>query len=145
MAVTQRSQQRSEPWDLRRVVALIVGDTIAFLVFAAVGRASHAEAAGLGAFVQVLETAAPFLVGWFVAAPLAGAFRSDLAGHPRQLLLRTGAAWLFAWPIGLGLRSLIRQTSISPSFAIVTLITVLIILGVWRGIFGLAIARTAKV
>ena len=59
----------------RRTVILIVGDACMFVIFAAVGRASHHEASGLGAFLSVLQTAAPFAIGWFVVAPFLGAYR----------------------------------------------------------------------
>jgi hypothetical protein len=126
-----------------RLGALVAGDAVAFLIFAAIGRASHAEAAGLDALLQVAETAAPFMAGWFVAAPFLGAFRPDVIAAPRRMLARTALAWLVAWPIGLGLRALIRQSGIPISFALVTLITVLCILALWRGIFaGVASRRS---
>ncbi len=125
----------------RRVAWLAAGDALALLVFAAIGRASHGEDAGLGALVQVAETAAPFAIGWFAVAPLAGAFRPDVAGAPRRMLLRTALAWLLAWPVGLGLRALIRQTAIPVSFALVTFGTVLAIMMIWRGAYALLAAR----
>jgi Protein of unknown function (DUF3054) len=119
----------------RRGALLIAGDVLAFLIFAAIGRASHNEAAGFTALAQVAETAAPFAIGWFVAAPLIGAFRAEVVVRPRRMLARTALAWLLAWPLGLLLRALIRQTGIPFSFAIVTLITNLLILLGWRGVF----------
>jgi len=141
MALTDQSQRVSAGLDLRRVGALAAGDVVAFLVFAAIGRRSHNEAAGISAIAQVAETAAPFALGWFAVAPFAGAFRSAVNGSPRAMLARSALAWLLAWPIGLGLRALIRQTSIPISFAIVTLITNMIILLGWRGIFASLTAR----
>lgn len=125
----------------RRMVWLAAGDALALLVFAAIGRASHGEAAGLSALAQVAETAAPFVIGWFVVAPLAGAFRPDVASAPRRMLLRTALTWLLAWPVGLGLRALIRQTTIPVSFALVTFGTVLAIMVIWRGAYALFAAR----
>lgn len=129
---------------MRRSLALIGGDALAFLIFAAIGRASHSEAAGFDAFLQVAETAAPFAIGWFVVAPFVGAFRPEIAANPRRMLARSALAWLLAWPIGLGLRALIRQTGIPISFAIVTLITVLCILLLWRGVFAVVAARGSR-
>ena len=141
MALTDQSRRASTAPDLRRIGALAVGDLVAFLAFAAIGRRSHNEAAGISALAQVAETAAPFAIGWFVIAPFAGAFRSTGTGSPRAMLARTALAWLLAWPVGLGLRALIRQTSIPLSFAIITLITNMIILLGWRGIFAWLMAR----
>jgi hypothetical protein len=124
-----------------RLGALVAGDAVAFMIFAAIGRASHAEAAGLSALLQVAETAAPFMVAWFAAAPFLGAFRPDVAAAPRRMLARTALAWLVAWPIGLGLRALIRQSGIPLTFALITLVTVLCILGLWRALFALVASR----
>lgn len=68
-----------------------------------------AEAAGLAALPQIIETAAPFMIGWFAIAPLVGAYRAEQTATPRSMLGRTALAWLIAWPIGLGLRALIRR------------------------------------
>jgi len=141
MALTDQSRRASAAPDLRRIGALAAGDLVAFLAFAAIGRRSHNEAAGISTLAQVAETAAPFAIGWFAIAPFAGAFRSAALGSPRAMLARTALAWLLAWPIGLGLRALIRQTSIPISFAIVTLITNMVILLGWRGIFAWLTAR----
>ena len=43
-----------------RTTILIVGDACVFVIFAAVGRASHHEASGLNALLQIVLTAAPF-------------------------------------------------------------------------------------
>src|SRR5436853_5650399 len=131
MALTDHSQPAATTPDLRRVAALVAGDALAFLAFAAVGRASHSEAAGLDAILQVAGTAAPFALGWFVVAPLAGAFKAELAGNPRKMLRRTALAWLIAWPIGQALRALVRQSGIPLTFAIITLLTNMLLLLGW--------------
>lgn len=122
-------------------VPLALGDIVAFLVFAAIGRASHAEAAGLDAIVQVAETAAPFWLGWMIVAPLLGAYRSDVITAPRAMAGRTALAWLLAWPIGLVLRALIRQSGIPLIFALITGATVMLILLVWRTVFAFMAGR----
>lgn len=126
-----------------RAALLVAGDALALLVFATIGRASHGEAAGLAALAQTIETAAPFVVGWFAIAPLAGLYRADIVDQPRRMLPRLALAWLVAWPIGLGLRALIRQSGIPLSFALVTFISVLAIMAAWRAIYALIAARRA--
>jgi Protein of unknown function (DUF3054) len=138
------TQRLGNPNYIRRIVSLAVGDTVAFLVFATIGRSSHAEAAGLNAIPQIIETAAPFLLGWVIAAPLLGAYRVQATSTPKTMLIRTLLAWLVAWPIGLGLRALIRQSDIPLSFALVTFVAVLVILGLWRGIFSLIEGRKSQ-
>jgi hypothetical protein len=122
-----------------RLALLVAGDALAFLAFAAIGRASHSEAAGIDALAQIAYTAAPFAAGWFLAAPWAGAFRATLYGRPQALAARTALAWLIACPIGLVLRALLLQREIPLSFAVVTFLSVLAIMLVWRTLFALAI------
>ncbi len=125
----------------RSSLVLSIGDGIAFLAFAAAGRNTHAEAAGLDAIPQIIETAAPFVIGWFLIAPMVGAYRADVTNNPKRMLARTALAWLIAWPIGLGLRALIRQSGIPISFALVALVVVLAIVGIWRLAFALVTRR----
>jgi hypothetical protein len=126
---------------------LVAGDIMSFLAFAALGRSSHGEAAGLGAFIEVAKTAAPFLLGWFLAAPWLGAYR--LAEKPGILRVgpfarRTALAWLAAWPLGLALRALFLWRGIPISFALVTFITNIIFLVGWRSIFAWLVSRRSR-
>src|SRR5262245_6936250 len=123
MASIDRPERAATPSRVRHGALLVAGDALAFLIFSAIGRASHSEAAGLAALAQIAETAAPFAIGWFAVAPFVGVFRAEVAARPRRMLARTAVAWLLAWPVGLLLRALIRQTSIPLSFAVVTLLT----------------------
>ncbi|MGQ9548271.1 MAG: DUF3054 domain-containing protein [Roseiflexus sp.] len=134
-------QSHSSAVVARRTALLVIGDTLALLIFAALGRASHGEEAGLMALTQVAETAMPFITGWFIVAPLFGAYRVQATGALQPMLARTALTWLVALPIGLGLRALIRQTTIPVSFALVTFVTVLAIMSLWRGAFALIAAR----
>ncbi|MFQ3630844.1 DUF3054 domain-containing protein [Roseiflexus sp.] len=139
MALHEQSHQALS--SRRRTAILVMGDAVALLIFAAIGRASHGEEAGLTALAQVAETAAPFMIGWFAVAPLFGAYRAHVTGAPLRMLASTALTWLIAWPVGLGLRALIRQTSIPLSFALVTFITVLTMMALWRGAFALIAAK----
>ncbi|HEY7350699.1 MAG TPA: DUF3054 domain-containing protein [Ktedonobacterales bacterium] len=127
---------------LWRLVGLIVGDVCMFLIFAGVGRASHHEAAGLDAFLLIVQTAAPFAIGWFVVAPFFGVYRESVAASARTMLARTALAWVCAWPVGLLLRWLFTQQAPPISFAIVVLIANLLFLSVWRGLFALLAHRS---
>lgn len=125
-----------------------------FIIFAAVGRMSHAEPAGLAALDQVLQTAIPFIAGWFITAPFVGAYRlqpahphsKQTAPHPpgestpyatpQQILKRTAIAWLCAWPVGLLFRALLLWRPIPLTFALITGVTNLLLLGSWRMLFA---------
>lgn len=141
MALHEQSHHSSATG--RRIAFLVIGDAVALLIFAAIGRASHGEDAGLTALAQIAETAAPFIIGWVAMAPLFGAYRADVTRAPLRMLASTALTWLIAWPVSLGLRALIRQTTIPLSFALVTFITVLAIMTLWRGAFALVSARRA--
>jgi len=127
-----------------RVAALVVGDLISFLIFAAAGRRSHSEAAGLDAVGQIARTALPFALGWFLVSPFAGAFRRDKTFTPARMLARTELAWLAAWPATLLLRwALADDHQVPLSFAAVILIANAVFLGLWRTAFALLARRRA--
>ena len=121
-----------------RVGALVVGDALAFIIFAALGRETHNEATGLGAIGQTLWTALPFALGWFLVAPWLGAFKRAGAEHPLQMLRRTEIAWLASWPVALLLRWAFTPDHHLPplAFAIVALLANAVILGGWRTAFA---------
>lgn len=121
-----------------RVVALTVGDLIAFVVFATLGRDSHNEATGLGAIGQTLWTALPFALGWFLVAPWLGAFRRKETERPLDMLRRTEMAWVASWPVALLLRWVFTSDHHIPplAFAIVALLANAVILGGWRTAFA---------
>ncbi len=126
-----------------RIIALVVGDMIAFVVFAILGRGQHNEATGFGAIGQTLWTAAPFALGWFLVAPWLGAFKRAGAERPLQMLRRTEIAWLASWPVALLLRWAFTADHHLPprDFALVALLANAVILGVWRTIFAALTSR----
>jgi hypothetical protein len=122
---------------------LVFGDIVVFLAFAAIGRGSHNEPTGLTAIPEIILTAAPFAIGWFIVAPFAGAYRPDIVSKPAAMAKRTIFAWAFSWPVALALRWLfvdrLRGTSASAffTFAVITFLFVLVILLIWRWPYAL--------
>ena len=116
-----------------RIPALaLAADVVAVVVFAAVGRLSHAEPDDL---LGLAATAAPFLLGLGVSW-LSPAVRADPSG------LRAGAAAL-AGTVAVGLLVRAGFTGTLPlSFAIVTTVCLAVLLLGWRGL-SLAVARRA--
>ncbi|HEY7021085.1 MAG TPA: DUF3054 domain-containing protein [Ktedonobacterales bacterium] len=121
-----------------RIAALVVGDLIAFVVFATLGRDTHHEATGFDAIGQTLWTALPFMLGWFLVAPWLGVFKRAGTERPLDMLRRTEIAWLASWPVALLLRwAFTPDHHIPPlAFAIVALLVNAVILGGWRTAFA---------
>jgi hypothetical protein len=112
-----------------RIALLVIGDALVFIIFAVIGMRSHKVSLTVP---SVLQTAAPFAIGWFLVSPFVGAFRRKITSQPGKMSLRTALAWLIAWPVGLLLRGIFQHEIPPISFAIVTLITNTIFLQLWR-------------
>ncbi|MBA2678692.1 MAG: DUF3054 domain-containing protein [Ktedonobacteraceae bacterium] len=151
MAVKERSAESTEQAldnknTVSRTVALVLGDVVVFLVFAAIGRRSHGEEAGLSAVLQVVTTAIPFLLGWFLVAPFIGAFRRDIQANPLKMVQRTALAWLAAWPVAMLLRGLLVDHAIPPwTFWLVAFISNTVFLQIWRLPYALIMKRSKRV
>ncbi|GAB4438351.1 MAG: hypothetical protein OHK0015_31860 [Chloroflexi bacterium OHK40] len=135
------TQRVSEGHAARRTFALLAGDLVVFMAFAALGRRSHGAAAGLGALGEVALTAAPFMLGWLVAAPVLGALDSRATRGPLAMLGRALVAWVLALAIGSVVRALIIGRFSPPSFYLVTFLVVAVLIGGWRAAFAWWAAR----
>ncbi|HTI14141.1 MAG TPA: DUF3054 domain-containing protein [Dictyobacter sp.] len=128
--------------DVLRIVALVLGDVIVFLIFALIGRRSHGEVAGIATLLLIIQTALPFLAGWFVVSPFIGAFRREVLADPRMMAKRTFFAWLGSWPVAMILRGLFVDHAIPPwTFWLVAFISNTILLSLWRIPFAWINAR----
>jgi len=122
----------------RAVIILVTGDVLCFLIFAALGRYTHGEAAGLAAIPQIITTALPFAIGWFLVSPFVGAFRHEIVAQPRAMVLRTALAWLLSWPVTMLLRGIFVDHGVPPlTFALIVLLFNMLLLVVWRWLFAL--------
>lgn len=115
----------SSPLD-RPVLSAI--DTLSLLVFAGVGKASHSAVDGSLDLVAVLVTAFPFLVSWFLVAPLVGSYRPEATKDISSAAIQTTKAWALAVPMGCILRGVIKGYIPPLPFVVVTLIATLVIL-----------------
>jgi hypothetical protein len=119
----------------RRIPALaIVADVVAVVVFAAIGRMSHAQPDDL---LGLLGTAAPFLVGvvamW--ATPIV---------HAQPVGVRAAlAVWAGTVVIGLLLRAGFTER-LPLSFAVVTTIALAVLMLGWRALSALVSARARQ-
>ena len=116
-----------------RIVNLVIGDILVFLIFATIGRRSHGEAAGLNTILQIVLTALPFLAGWFIVSPFLKAFSRDLETNPSAMAKRTLLAWLASWPVAMILRGIFVDHAIPPwTFWLVAFLANTILLLIWR-------------
>lgn len=137
MALTDHPGRTHNVPGLQRTVALVSGDVVSFLAFAMIGLASHRGLASIINIPDVVITAAPFALGWFVLAPFTGVFNPTITSHPRSMLTRTALTWVVACLIGLVVRALVNQSGVPPlTFALITFTTILLILSAWRGSFA---------
>lgn len=123
----------------RRVITLVIGDAIVFLVFASIGQNSHGEPLSVP---NIIFIAIPFALGWFLVSPFVGAFRADIVSNPRRMANRTIQAWFLSWPVAMALRwLLVDRTHNTPfisflTFAFVVLVINVVILLLWRWPFA---------
>jgi hypothetical protein len=119
------------------------GDLILLLLFAVVGRWSHHEFSSGGPWAT-LGTAAPFVVGWEVAAPLLGAYDQSSFSSFRTSMERLLMAWPVALAVGLLIRSIVNHEIPAVAFVLVALLFNLLTLSLWRTvILGLRRFRTS--
>mmetsp|Transcript_20475 Transcript_20475/g.30028 ORF Transcript_20475/g.30028 Transcript_20475/m.30028 type:complete len:244 (+) Transcript_20475:47-778(+) len=121
----------SSPLD-RPVLSLI--DATSIFIFAAVGKASHSPDGSLD-IAAVLLTALPFLLSWFVVAPLMGCYKPGATADIKGSVIEVGKGWILAIPLGCVIRGLIKGYVPPVPFVIVTLISTLIILSLGRVIY----------
>jgi hypothetical protein len=128
--VTTRHELSSHPQVVTdRRLALAVGlDVFSIVLFVALGRRNHDES---GAFVDVIETAAPFLIGLAVAWGAIRAWR-----HPTAVL--TGlAVWPISVLVGMIVRNLVFDDGTATSFVIVATCFLGACIVGWRLAFGI--------
>jgi hypothetical protein len=139
---TSRSGKRLQELSPRtRLVSLVCGDILCFLIFVTLGSNSHGEGVN---FLRSLWLSIPFLAAWFVVSPFTGAYRVDITYRPSKMLLRTLFSWVVTWPVAMAFRWFIVER-LSPvswqsflSFSLVVLIVNLILLTIWRGPFAMS-------
>jgi hypothetical protein len=125
------STQTVRPTGARTVTLAAGADVLAVVVFAAVGRSSHAEV--LDVF-GVLTTAMPFLLGQLVGWLAARAWRAPL-GLPVGV-----AVWASTVVVGLGVRAAFTHRLPLTFVLVATTSLALLLLG-WRAV-ALLVARS---
>ena len=127
-----------------RLLLLILGDAVMFLIFSFSGRSSHGEASGLDAAAQVVWTAFPFALAWFCVSPFMGAYRRQLQAEPRKMAQQTAIAWLAAWPLAMIVRIMVVQRVPAWTFFLISLLSNLLFLEIWRVAFAWVNAKRRR-
>lgn len=104
----------------RQSLLLGVGDLLAIAAFVIPGQLRHGFPP-LQFPVRALDTFAPFLVGWLIAAVLGGLYTRDAIKNPRRVLSWTVPAWVLAMLIGHALRVAVFHGGTEPTFFAITL------------------------
>ncbi|MEF8840781.1 MAG: DUF3054 domain-containing protein [Haloarculaceae archaeon] len=119
--------------ELSPLTAVLAGvDVLLLLTFVVLGEFSHFGVTAT-AFARTPGTAAPFLLGWVVAAPLAGVYAASVRGSVRAAALRTAAAWVGTVVVAQSLRSTAAfPGDLAPAFVVVSLVVGLVLLLPWR-------------
>jgi hypothetical protein len=120
----------------RRVVrstttlGLALADLFLILLFVVLGELQHYGLAGLA---RVPVTAAPFVLGWALAAVALGLYGTAWLASPRAAALRTAGAWVVAVAVGQGLRATpYLPGDAAPAFVVVSLGIGMVLLVPWR-------------
>ncbi|RAV18241.1 DUF3054 domain-containing protein [Mycolicibacterium sp. GF69] len=121
------SDERTRP-----ALTALATDVVCLIVFATVGRRSHAEGLSLAG---IAETAWPFVTGAVVGWALSLGWR-----RPYSLIPTGVAVWVCTIVVGMLLRKL-TSAGIAPSFIVVASISTAILLLGWRAAIHLMIRR----
>lgn len=116
----------------RSAAPLAVGDVIAIVAVIAIGmRFGHSTLTGP---VALIETAAPFLVGWALTSVPIGAYSAGAAESAKASVPLAVRSWVPAAVVGVFLRGLL-QTNLDQGlliFLAVMLVTGGVAIGGWR-------------
>lgn len=123
----------SSPFD-KPVLAFL--DFISIFIFAAIGKASHSSDGSLD-FSSVLSTAFPFLLAWYTTSPLTKVYSEKVEYGPVESGKLAATGWLFAIPLGICIRGILKGYVPPLPFVIITMITTLILISGPRIVYSL--------
>lgn len=117
------SRRRTLP-DIR---LLVLGDLFAILLFVGTGALHHGTTNPL----DILVTTVPFVLGWLVVAPLAGAYSSPPSRRVEPFYVV--GVWAVAALVGLGIRSTrLFEGGAAPAFGFVMVVGGATVFVLWR-------------
>lgn len=117
----------------RPALVALATDVVCVVVFATIGRRSHAE--GL-TVTGIAETVLPFLAGTAVGWLVSRGWR-----HPTALLPTGVLVWACTVAVGMLLRRTISHGGTPPSFVVVASVATAVLLLGWRATFAVITRR----
>jgi hypothetical protein len=131
---------RNNIGDLTSRPGLVFCDCLALVVFAAIGRSSHAEGDGL---LQDLVTASPFLVSWLGISPFLGAYSRTATKDVKSIAWGIAPAWAAALPLALIVRGISKGVVPPTPFILVSLTATFALLLLGRALYILTFGNTS--
>lgn len=119
---------------------LAVGDAVALLLFATIGRSNHGENVDLFAD---LVTALPFLTAWFLISPLLGSYSRSATAVLGKVPQGLALGWASSLPVALAIRGLSKGEIPPTPFIIVAMIATFTLLSLWRVLYIAAFGETS--
>lgn len=114
-------------------VGLLVGDVVLITLFVVLGELRHYAPELVP--MRTPGTLAPFLVGWVLAALLAGVYARAVRADVRTAVVRTALAWVGAVAVGQSLRATASfPGAASPAFVAVSVVVGFAFLLPWRAV-----------
>jgi hypothetical protein len=126
--------------DMTKRWGLLVGDIIALLAFATIGRGNHGEGLDI---LGIFGTATPFIISWITISPFLGAYTRDTTSSKGSVFSGIIPAWAVSIPFALGLRGFIKGSIPPTPFIIVSLISTYVLLCIWRYLYVVLIGETS--
>ncbi|MBI5565697.1 MAG: DUF3054 domain-containing protein [Chloroflexi bacterium] len=132
------------PSSRRNTLILVSGDLAVFVMFALVGRETHASS-DPNLIVNALPTLMPFVLIWLLVSVPMGVYRPNVYRVTPLTIIRTLAAWIVAGPIALYVRALLlARTAIPVPFIIVTMSLNGVLLLAWHVFFAWWLKRSGR-
>ena len=116
---------------------IAVGDVLALLVFLFLGTLQHSTLEAIRADPTIyLLAAGPFVLGWFVSAPLVGAYSPGGGSAPNSSIPLAIRSWIPAVAVGLAVRVFaVPNRGAEVTFAVIMLVGGALFLSGWRFLY----------
>lgn len=126
--------------DMTKRWGLLIGDIMALIAFATIGRGNHGEGLDISG---IIGTAAPFILSWITISPFLGAYTRETTSSKGSVFSSIIPAWAVSIPFALGIRGLIKGSIPPTPFIIVSLIATYVLLCIWRYSYVVLVGETS--